>query len=458
MLPRFSTVFWKIFLSYWLVTLSIVAFTGIGVAIYVDRDYSQLQRGIPAKMEASKAVTLFEIGGQEALLKWLSDRRTPRPETTFLLDDAGLDLLGKPVPRHLAPDVIRTGTFEAPPGTQWTVEKVVSDNGNNYTFATASFNRAPNNNLIARSWNEWLPPPLRGMSILAAVFITGLISYFVARNLTSPIRGLQQAAQRISGGDLGVKVDPKVSRRRDELGDLGKDFDKMAEQIGQLLATQKRMLRDISHELRSPLARLQIALELARKASADKGINEHDRIEKEAQRLDELIGQVMSLVRMEDQSGDVEKEPQDIDALLQDIVENARFEAGDGKRVVLQSSGPVELNVNFELMYSAIENIVRNSLRYTAENSEVKITMTRDNGQIQIRVRDFGPGVSKEALPHLFEPFYRETAARDRASGGYGLGLAISAHAVRLHHGQIEARNAEGGGLEVIITLPLGRK
>ena len=455
MFPRLSTVFWKIFLSYWLVTLIIVVFTGVGFALYVDRDYTQLQRRISDKFHASTAVTLYEAGGPEALRSWLSDRRTPRAATTYFIDESGQDLLGKPIPKNLRPEAIRAGQTDSPPGNRWVVEIIQSESGRTYVFASPTFGGPPDG-IVARSWDQWLPPPLRGVSFLLAVLVTGLISFIVARNLTNPIRSLQQAAQRISGGDLAVKVDPRVSRRSDELGDLGRDFDRMSAQIGQLLATQKRMLRDISHELRSPLARLQIALELARKASDDKGEAEHNRIEKEAIRLDELIGQVMSLVRMEDQSGDVEKEPQDIQALLQDVVENASFEASNGgKSVTLKAPGSLVLSINFELIYSAIENIVRNALRYTAPDSEVEIKMEVLVQEVRIRVRDHGPGVSNEALDHLFEPFYRETPARERASGGYGLGLAISAHAIRLHHGSIAARNAEDGGLEVEVTLPI---
>jgi len=247
-----------------------------------------------------------------------------------------------------------------------------------------------------------------------------------------------------------------MGKRGDELGQLSQDFDRMASQLEQLLTTQKRMLRDISHELRSPLARLQVALELARKSAQGLAGNEHDRIETEIIRLNELIGQVISLVKLETGQQTAELTPLNLNELVTEAVNNADFEARpQGKSAVLTSNGPLTINGNHELLYSALENILRNAVKYTPTKTRVETCVSQHANQAIITIRDHGPGVSATALEHLFEPFYREADARDRSSGGYGLGLAIAKRAITHQGGTISARNADDGGLEVALRLPL---
>jgi two-component system sensor histidine kinase CpxA len=253
-------------------------------------------------------------------------------------------------------------------------------------------------------------------------------------------------------------VKPDIGKRRDEIAELGADFDRMAERLENLLAAQRQLLRDVSHELRSPLARLQVALGLARRRSQGARA-ELDRIEREAQRLDELIGQLLSLMRLESGTDIPAAEPLELAELLHSVAQDANFETENHqRRVAVTDAVPTTLLGDSRLLRSALENLVRNAMRHTAENTTVELSLRPDpqaGHGVVLRVRDYGPGVPEPDLPRLFDPFFRVEAARERGSGGYGLGLAIAARAVRNHGGVIEARNVEGGGLEVRVRLPV---
>jgi signal transduction histidine kinase len=289
--------------------------------------------------------------------------------------------------------------------------------------------------------------------------ISGLISFFLARSLSAPIRTLREATQRLAGGDLSVRVGPSLGGRRDETAGLGRDFDRMAGRIAELLASQRRLLRDISHELRSPLARLNVAMGLARRKAGPEAQVSLDRMEKETERLNDLIGELLTLTLLDDGSLDAGRTPVDLQTLVQGIAQDADFEAkGAGRTVRVVESEPVFVAGVPELLRRAIENVVRNAVRFTAEGSAVEIRIARSEGvagqAVRIAVRDRGPGVPPAALDHLFEPFYRVADARDRQSGGTGIGLAITERAVRLHGGTVRASNVPSGGLEVVIELP----
>jgi two-component system sensor histidine kinase CpxA len=291
--------------------------------------------------------------------------------------------------------------------------------------------------------------------ILIALLVSGLVCFWLARHITRPITRLRLATQKLSKGNLGVRVGRELGRRQDELASLGADFDRMAEQLQTLLLSQQRLIRDVSHELRSPLARLQVALELARKRSHGEADNELDRIEFEAERLNELIGQVLALARMETRSRELDCRDIDVQQLLETIVGDAQFEAQANQRqIVLEATSPCRLAVDEQLLHSAIENIIRNAIKYTAPDTRVEVRLDCNDTAVHIGIRDHGPGVDENRLQDLFKPFVRLSEARERDSGGYGLGLAIAEHAVRLHDGRIEARNCADGGLLITIELP----
>ena len=267
------------------------------------------------------------------------------------------------------------------------------------------------------------------------------------------------AQKELAAGNLGARAGAAMERRRDELGQLVRDFNQMADRIEVLLDSERQLIRDISHELRSPLARLNVALGLARQRAGAEAAPQLDRIEREAERLNEMIGRLLTLARLEGAAAPPEQEPISLSELIREVAQDAGFEA-ESRHCSVQVNAADECTTlgSPDLLRSAVENVVRNAVRYTAEGTEVQIDLTcagSDGTQwASIRVRDQGPGLPESELSNVFRPFYRVANARERETGGTGLGLAISERAVRLHGGTIRASNAPGGGLLVEMRLP----
>ncbi len=310
----------------------------------------------------------------------------------------------------------------------------------------------------------WFPFPRSfGMQLAIYLVVGGIICYGLAWHLTTPVRRLRHATRQLAAGDLTARAGEGMGRRSDEIAGLGRDFDRMAERMQALINAQQRLLGDISHELRSPLARLNVALELARRncgtTAAEVPLS---RIEREAERLNDLIGQLLTLTLLESGMERMEKSRVNLRSLVREIAEDANFEAVSADRSVeILSSEDITVSGYEEMLHRAIENVVRNALRYTAEKTKVEITLSAvqmaGEDAALIRVRDRGPGVPQAALSQLFQPFYRVTDARDRLTGGTGIGLAITHRAVQLHGGAVTAANDPEGGLVVEIVIPCAR-
>ncbi len=281
-----------------------------------------------------------------------------------------------------------------------------------------------------------------------------LASAWVAWMLTRPLRVLSANTRRLAEGDLQARVPDSLATRKDALGQLGSEFNAMAGRLEALLASQQQLLRDVSHELRTPLARLQVALTMAQDEPS-KAPDMLQRGELELERLDKLIGQVLSLSRLQSGAELLEAEPLDLVELLRDVSENAEFEFADRGIRVRLSAEPVELLGDRHKLSSALENILRNAMRYSPDNGEIQIDVVRDQERVAVSVSDRGPGVEEAVLPRLFEAFYRADSSRGSQTGGHGVGLAIAREAVFCHRGTIEAHNREGGGLVVTVSLPV---
>jgi two-component system sensor histidine kinase CpxA len=297
---------------------------------------------------------------------------------------------------------------------------------------------------------------LRDLGI--AIVISGIACFWLARYLSAPIVRLRNAAQELSRGNLAARAQEKnADHRHDEIAQLVQEFDQMAEQIESLMHAQQRLIGDVSHEFRSPLTRINLAVELIRNVDSPGVSTAIARIEQETERLNGMVGKLLTLSRMEAGQQLVDKTEIQLSDLLRQVVDDADFEARDRNcRVILYEADDCCTAGSSELLRSAIENVIRNAVRYTADRTEVEVRLnTSDlNSGTVIKIRDHGPGVPDSSLQQLFRPFFRLDESRERKTGGVGLGLAIAQRAVRLHDGEVSASNSPGGGLEVTITFP----
>jgi len=287
--------------------------------------------------------------------------------------------------------------------------------------------------------------------------VTGAVfCYVISRYLTKPLAKLGEAAAKIAEGHLDTRVDPSLTRRRDEIADLARNFDGMAVRIEALITGQRRLLGDVSHELRSPLSRLTVALGLVKQGSAEEASENLERIGLEARRLDTLIGQLLALSRIDSGVDRGSPAPFDLTNLVQEVANDGDFEARARNRgVTIQQTDACTMNGFEELLRSAVENVVRNAIRHTAEGTAVEISLKTADSRVRLRVRDHGPGVPDSMLSEIFLPFRRVANGN---SEGAGLGLAIAERAISVHEGKIRAMNAREGGLIVEIDLPLGHR
>jgi two-component system sensor histidine kinase CpxA len=296
------------------------------------------------------------------------------------------------------------------------------------------------------------------LQLFIVLGISGSVSWYLARTMTRPVERLQASARALANGNLDARVGDEFFLRKDELSVLAHDFDQMADRLRGLIDSKERLLRDVSHELRTPLARLRLALGLARREGANLE-REHDRIQREAERLDELIGDILSLARLDTSQPrfTLQHEPLDLAALIAGVVEDARIEAtAQGKQITFDHPGELEIQGVEEMLHSAIENVVRNAVRFTAPGTAVELSLKQYGGTAVLTVRDHGPGVPEAELSRLFEPFYRvQQQARERDTGGYGLGLAITSRVMVGHGGDVSARNAIDGGLIITFNVPV---
>jgi two-component system sensor histidine kinase CpxA len=286
-----------------------------------------------------------------------------------------------------------------------------------------------------------------------AVVVAALTALLLARTMSAPIVKLQRASRALAAGEFDTRVGPPVDRRKDEVGTLARDFDAMAEQIQNLLNSKEILLRDVSHELRSPLARIRMALALAERDFGSEAKNSNlARIEEEAERLDKLVGQILELARLR-ADAPVEQHQIRLDKLLEEVAADAGYENPAVK--ISRNARDAGLVIGDPLqLHSAIENVVRNATSYAGDDGEVTLSLTRAGDTVNISVTDTGPGVPDEDLTKIFEPFYRTDPSRDHARRGEGIGLAITAGVIARHHGTCTARNRAAGGLEVLLSLP----
>jgi two-component system sensor histidine kinase CpxA len=459
---RLQSLFLKIFLWFWLATLLIAVVNSLSAMLVFDEG----AKGFVSRQMLMPAITAtekYEAGGKTAADNYFSllERNT---RTRFhLYDEQGNDLAGQQLQPAALPvmrQAIATGVdqYNQSERTDFLAVWVNAPSGKRFLVVGES--QRPTGLRL-----PFMSPGVWWVQFLVIFLTAGIFCYLLARYFSSPIVKLRAATQKLAAGDLSARVGAASGRRHDELADLGRDFDVMAERLQNLMDSQQRLLHDISHELRSPLTRQKIALELARESDGEEARWALERIEREADRLSDLINQLLTLARLENNSPVVSDDTVNLHQLVQEIVADADFEAHSRKRAVhLIKSQDCTIIGNYRLLYSAIENVIRNAVAYTPEDSEVEVSLqceaidSTEKLQAVIRVQDCGTGVPQATLEQIFRPFYRVADARDRQSGGIGLGLSITQRAVQIHGGTVTAANAPAGGLLVQITLPLNSR
>ncbi|MGA7931039.1 MAG: ATP-binding protein [Candidatus Sulfotelmatobacter sp.] len=451
-----KSLFLKIFLSFWVAQALFLVLALLVMLVF--RPQRNATWEALRSTALTEAIDAYERGGTQAAHEYLENLQMKQHVRAYVFDEQGTEIsgrssqgwaehvaAGRPLPPHPAM------VF---PGRQILTESRASSDGHHlYTIA---MELPPGPRLfLGPPWRA----PLPGLTI--AVLSSGLVCYFLAWYMTKPVTRLRAATQRIAAGDLTARAGDPDSRGRDEIAGLIRDFDTMAARLETLVKAQSRLLNDISHELRSPLARLNVALGLARQRSGAESAIMLERIELEAGRLNELIGRLLTLARLEDGEQRVPATPVLLDEVVLNVAEDAEFEA-QARHCHVHSEIPAGIwgvRGDASLLHSAIENVVRNAIRYTHEGTTVEIHLeeTENTGgrEAVVRVTDCGSGVPPDALEKLFQPFYRLDDARGRQTGGVGLGLAITERAVRFHGGRVAAVNRAEGGLLVEIHLPL---
>ena len=437
-------LFLRTFLLFWVVVILAIA------ALLVPNIYfgywlqARWSRTEPGLLEASsrQAVTTFERSGEPGLMQFFGELQRDYSVRATLFQgeeaigpridgEAGVRLTAHIAAMQEGPYI--RGTMAA--------QRIDAASGKTYVLVLA----------FRRFLTPWLQVAEVALAILAA---GGLFCFLITRHVTSPLFKLRAAAASIAEGRLDVRVSPVLGRRADEIADLARDFDRMAERIQSLLHGQKRLLGDVSHELRSRLARLNVALTMAGRASSPAETSQYlERIRLEARRLDHLIGQLLMLSRIDSGVEGTERMSIDLDQLLLDIVEDANFEAQSTVGcVTLDCADQCTVSGSIEVLGSAIENTVRNAVRNTSEGTIVEITLRRQGSTALVHVRDHGKGVPESMLADIFLPFHKAPSVN---TNGAGLGLAITERALRAHGGSVRASNVAEGGLLVEMTLPI---
>jgi signal transduction histidine kinase len=433
------SIFTKILLwSFGTLVVSLIAFVAIS-RFLSDRAF---RRGEPLRnplaMQAEHARQAFERGGREQLALYLEQLYMFFPDDHHLTDATGRDVLtGEDRSSLLAQARTRPGM---PGFGRGRMVMAAATNDARYRFIAV---------VQRRPLDLWTFVPYYLLVLMAVA----LLCYMLAINLASPLRVLGKTVEGFGKGNLSARVN---SRRQDEIGELSRAFDQMADRIQTLLTAERRLLQDISHELRSPLARLSFAVELVRTADDREGAVA--RLRKEIDRLTHLVGGLLQVTRVEGDPASLNQEVFSLNQLLQELETDCAIEADvRGCHLVVKGEDPILVRADHELLRRAVENILRNAIRHAPEGTAIEIALDCQRSTVSVSIRDYGPGVPEEMLSSIFKPFFRVDSARDSASGGAGLGLAIAQSAIALHHGNLSATNMHPG-LLVRIELPADLK
>ncbi len=452
---RLRSLFWRIFLSLWLGSTILMVGSSLLIAVIAEREVPVQVLERIGKLLRGNAHALLQLHGRvdrRAFAAAVTTAERDYDLAIYFIDDSGRELLDRPLPDGLRRLQTKMGekplTVGGPlrGGALMFGERMRVPDGREYTvLGTAIGPPLPSIDLILGA----MFAPL-----LFSVLLAGFFSAVSARYLVVPIDDLRRATRQLAAGDLESRVGEALRERTDEFGALAGDFDRMAARIGELIGTQRQLMLDLSHELRSPLTRLRVALELMRDQPRAALL---DRMERDTDRMNILIGELLLLARLESPASELARAPVDLGELLVEIINDARLEVAGQPRTLGfdDCHEPIVIEGDRELLLRALENVIRNALQHTPADADVTVGLAREGGDACIRVIDRGAGFSAAALTRLFAPFARGDSPRQQQ--GNGLGLAIARAAIQRHGGRLEiVARASGGGAVVEIRLPLG--
>ena len=458
-------LFWRIFAAFWVATVVVlIAFAWIATSNFETEKIPGLGiTRLQAAMDDLLSRTSRELrhDGEDDTRQWLRTAAGFGPTGVYVFTSDGAEMLGRSTSTKvrsaatmlLAEAVPPEDTIPVTHGSERLRARTVRTHDGHVYAAVAALEGNFFSRLLSRR------PTWFWSNIGVAMIVSALFAMLLAGYVAAPLTRIRNSTRRFAEGDLDARVGRLRFGRSAEIMGLASEFDGMAARIKALVESHRRLVRDVSHELRSPLARQRVALELARGGDAAQVTASLDRIECESDRLESMLAQALELSRLETVA-DSAHDNIALDALLEDVITNADYEgAPRGRKVVLAECERLQMVGSHAALYSAFENVIRNALAYTPDGSSVSVRLARQGdppGHALLSVRDHGPGVPLADLARIFEPFYRTDSARTRSSGGTGLGLAIARRAIEGHGGSIVARNLDSGGLEVAIRLPLG--
>jgi two-component system sensor histidine kinase CpxA len=454
-------LFVKVFLWFWLTVVALFAI------FFASRTFGS--RLLPATdviaaiapRVADEAAHAYEFGGPRGFEQFQRGLMGNSEGELYLIDGYGKDVLSRPIPSDSL-SIVRAARRDGGIATRYGLGsrsasyRFTSPSGHPYVLLL--YVRLKLGQFLEATAGGGLP---FGMVLLVVLLMVTLLCFWLAHHIVAPIQWIQSAARKVATGDLTVRAPVEISKRHDELAFLAVDFDAMVERISALVRSQRDLLSTVSHELRSPLTRFNVSLALLRKNSPPESEELLQRMERDLEQVDVLMGQLLTLSRLEMGLSSEERDHVDVSQLVQEVVADGDFEAHScGKSVRLEAVGDIFIeNADPQALRSACENIIRNAIRFTPPGTHVEVVLkaeTRsDFPEAVLSVRDYGPGVPEEALQQIFQPFFRiKVPSGPRRNYGTGLGLAIALEAIRQHRGTIIASNASPTGLEVKITLP----
>lgn len=443
-------LFWKIFLPFWVAQALLlgVLYMRLHYRLHAENPWwVQPERRLVPSL-ADLAAHRYEDGGQPALRALLDQSSMPHRVNYWLLDGNERELSGRPLPDEVvefAHRALRHENMVRPDEAVVIVAPV----------ATARASYLMISEFIPPPLNERIPGDIIWVLKLGTI-ISALMCLVIAHYLSKPIERLRSATNELARGNLDIRVGATIGKRSDEIADLVRDFDSMAGELRNQIQSERNLLSGVSHELRSPIARMRLALALARSGDEPEREEMLERIEQDTIQLDSMLERILTVARLESGQYKPKFESISLNEILDDILDDARFEAAATDATVeYTDDAMVSVNGDPGLLRSAIENVVRNALFYSGQGGRIDVRLRVDDGKAVISVRDNGKGVPEEALPLLFKPFYRVDDSRGTTTGGMGLGLAIVRNAVAAHGGTVTARNVVPHGLEVELRLPV---